>query len=267
MRRACLPAVVWLVVTTQAHAELKIENIQATQGPLGPVRKSLDCYAYDEVFFRYVVTGAKVDDAGKVDSELAIKLTNSGGKVLFHNTGPITGVLALGGGSFPGNAQVTLSEEFPPGKYTLTVTVKDHLASQEAVFRRELNLKATEFAIVTPRFHYDADGQVPAPVGGLTGQTLRFNLRGIGFDRTQGKIDTEMQVQVFDAQGRGLMPRPIQASIRTTDADVVKQAPHLTFRGEMALNRSGDFTLRVTVTDTVGKKTATFESPLRVTAP
>ena len=267
MTRVCLSAALVLIAATQAQAKLEIQNIQAAHGPLGPERKSLDCYPFDEVFFRYVVTGAKVDEAGKVDAELAIKLTDTKGTVLFHDAAPISGVLALGGGSFPGTAQVTLNDKIPPGKYILTVTIKDNLLSQEASFRRELNLKPVEFAIVSPRFFYDPEAKVPAPVGGLTSQTLYFNLLGVGFDRSQAKIDTEMQVQLFDQEGRGMMPRPIQAPVRSNDPDIVKQAPHLTFRGQMALNRAGDFTLRITITDRVGKQTATFEAPLHVTAP
>jgi hypothetical protein len=39
------------------------------------------------------------------------------------------------------------------------------------------------------------------------------------------------------------------------------------FQGELALNRVGNFTLRITVIDCVANRTCTFDTPLRVTAP
>ena len=78
---------------------------------------------------------------------------------------------------------MTLGGEVPPGAYTLTVTVRDKVASTQATFQRAITIKAPAFAIIAPRFSYDADGKAPAPVGGLVGQTLYFKMKVIGFDR------------------------------------------------------------------------------------
>jgi hypothetical protein len=111
------------------------------------------------------------------------------------------------------------------------------------------------------------EGKVPAPAGGLVSQTLYFKLRAIGFDRTQGKIDSDMALDVLDAAGKPVMPRPIRARVQNDQPEVVQKAPFLSFSGEISLNRVGDFTLRVTVSDRVGKKSTQFETPLRVTLP
>ena len=53
----------------------------------------------------------------------------------------------------------------------------------------------------------------------------------------------------------------------TDDAEKAKAVTSLTFSGDIALNRAGEFTLRITLTDRMSKKTAKLEAPLKVVAP
>jgi hypothetical protein len=267
MRRPCLFAAAMLVSGTTAHAGLEIRNIQAAYGPLGPERKVLNVYPSDEVVFRYLITGVKVDGEGRVVGELKLTLSAPDGRILLDETSPTSGVAALGGGSLPGTARVSLPADIPPGAYTLTVTFRDKQSSETASFRRTLDIKASEFAAVALRFSYDPEGKVPAPVGGLVGQMLHFRLKAIGFDRTTGRSDLEMVVRVLDAQGRPTMPVPIRATVDSDDADLVRRATEVNLNGNLTLNRAGDFTLSITVTDRVGKKTTKFEAPLHVASP
>jgi hypothetical protein len=267
MRRTALAAAVLLLSAAAARAEVKIENIEACYGRFGPVRKTLEFYPDDEVFFRYLVTGIKPTAEGGVDGELTIALTSPDSKELLGKKSPASGVLALGGGALAGTASVSLPPGAAPGKYTFTVTFKDNQSNGTASFERELTLKPAEFRIVSPQFSYDREGKVPAPVGGLLGQTLFIRMKVIGFDRTRGSIDTDMRVQVLDAAGKETMPKPITARVRSDNAEVVKQASSVTFSAELVLNRTGQYTLRVTVTDQVGKKTTRLQAPLKVTAP
>ena len=267
MRSPWLVAAALAVSGTSANAGLEIRDIQAAHGPLGPERKALEFYPSDEVFFRYLITGVEVDGEGRVVGELNLNLEAPDGRVLFDETSAISGVTPLGGGSLPGTATVSLPADIAPGQYTLTVTFRDKQSSETASFRRTLVLKAAEFAAVAVRFSYDPEGQVPAPVGGLVGQTLHFRLKAVGFARTTGRIDLEMVVRVLDAQGQPTMPVPVRATVSSDDADVVRRASDVNLKGSMTLNRAGDFTLSITVTDRVGKKTTEFEAPLHVASP
>jgi hypothetical protein len=267
--RLWLTATVLALSAASAPAELEIQHIQAVHGLLGPERQSLEVYPHDEIVFRFHITGVRVDAEGKVDSTLALRLTDeSGTELIKEPPSPLKGVLALGGHTFVGNARLSLGPTVRPGTvYTLTVTVKDNLSSETAQFQRKLKAKAPAFAIVAPRFFFDPEGKVPAPAGGLVGQTLYFRLRAIGYDFTKGKIDSTMEMQLHDADGKELLPKALLVEIRNDDAATVKKASVLTFNGNFVLNRAGTFALRVTVTDRLGKKSATFETPLRVTAP
>ena len=149
----------------------------------------------------------------------------------------------------------------------MTVIVTDKLSKGSASFQRKLTAREKEFALVAPQFFYDADAKVPAPAGGLVGQTLHLRLKAVDFDRSQGKIDTEMKMQVLDSLGRETMPKPLLVALKTDDPREVQKVATLDFKTSLALNRAGKFSLRITVTDRLGKKTARFETPLQVTAP
>ena len=145
--------------------------------------------------------------------------------------------------------------------------VRDNLAGEETSFQRKLTAKPVGFRIVAPQFFYDAEAKVAASAGGLVGQNLYFRLRGIGFERTQNKIDTTMSVQVLDVQGKELLPKAILAELRLDDPMTVPKVSSLNFNGNLTLTRPGHFTLRITLNDRLGQKIAQFETPLEVRAP
>jgi hypothetical protein len=96
---------------------------------------------------------------------------------------------------------------------------------------------------------------------------LHLRFKAIGFARTDDRVEVEMVVQVLDAQGRPTMPVPLRATVASDDADLVKRATDVNLNGNLALNRAGDFTLKITVIDRVGEKTTQFEAPLHVASP
>jgi hypothetical protein len=267
MSRTLLAAALLALAASPALAKLEVEKVEACHGRLGPVRKTLDFYPYDEVVFRFTVTGARADDDGKLDLELAWKLLDDRGKEALAKKRALKGQIVFGSDSFPESVSVLLPEPVIAGDYTLKVTIKDNLSGDETGFEKKLHLKATEFAIVSPQFFHDGAYTVPAPAGGVVGEQLHFRLWTIGFDRSQGKIDNEMTVQVLDKANKELLPKPLRLAAEQEDPKIVRDLPALDFGGSLVLTRAGEFTLRVTVTDRNSKKTATFESPLKVTAP
>jgi hypothetical protein len=267
MRRIFLAAAVLLLAVHAAQAKLEIKDIKAVQGMYGPERKSLDVLPGDEVFFRFTINGVKTDEDGKVHCLLSVQMADSEGKELFKQESPIQGVLALGGASMLSSAFVNFGDNFPAGAYKLTVTVEDQLSKDKDSFTRTLNCRKPEFAIVAPRFYQDKEQRVPATIGGRAGQALYFRVKCIGFKRDNGKIDNQMAVELLDAEGQSVTPKPVLATFTTDDAEMVKQVTSLNFTGDFALNRPGDFTLRITITDRLAKRTAKFEAPLRILAP
>lgn len=261
-------AVVALSVSaTPARAALEIRNIQAAYGQVGPVRPSADYYPGDEIFFRFLVAGAQPDAAGKMSCDLVVTFTGPDDNVLLNQTFPVEGVYALGGDSFPGSARVTLGDDVPPRAYTLTVTLRDKVASTQAKFQRAITVRPAAFAIVAPRFSYDPAGKAPAPVGGLVGQTLCFKMKVIGFDRSRDKIDLRLAVRILDPGTRRVISAPLRVDEATDDVNVVKQGADVTFSGDMSLNRAGDILLRFEATDRVTNQSIALETPMHVANP
>jgi hypothetical protein len=252
---------------TAAQAQLAISKIEASHGRVGPARQSREYFQGDQVFFRFVVSGAQMDKAGELNVEISLVLVDADGNKVLDNRMPLKGQLALGGGTFLGEAQVNLGPNLTPGKYTLTVGVKDCLSNETASFDRQFVCKAAELAIVAVRFFNDAQGKAPAPFGGTLGQTLFFQHKAIGFDRQPNEIHMTMNYRLLDENGKEVTPQPFQTSVRANDPNVIKGATHVDFQGELVLNRVGNFALRITVTDCVANRTCTFDTPLRVTAP
>jgi hypothetical protein len=254
-------------VPNLAFAKLEIRNIQSSYGPLGPVRKSSEYIVGDEVYFRFTTVGARADDDGRLRGEIRLKLFDAKGKLVQKSESPVQQVPALGGESFPAGASWSLDKKFPPGAYELEVEVADLIAGEAASFRRKFTVKPPEFALLRVRFYHDAAARVPARVGGTVGQNLAIKMEAIGFDKSKGEIDVDFEIQVIDAQGKPVTPKPIRVSYHNEKPDEVKAMDSITFSGLLSLNRAGEFAVRMTVTDKRTKKKLEFETPLKVTPP
>ncbi len=265
--RIALATLLMVGSITPIFAKLQIKDVQAAHGQLGPERKDLDYIRGDELYVRFMVVGFTSDADGRLVGELSFEVTDAKKKVVVKQAVPLQQTLALGGGTFPAHVSVTIGDELPIGEYTLKVTVTDNLAKTSDSFEKKLTCKEKKFALVAMRFSQDPQGKVPAAVGGVASQTLYFKARGVGFDKSTGELDLEMTIEVFDSKGKPVMPKPIRSVVHNEDANVVKTVTVITLRGELTLNRPGEFVLKVGLTDKIAKKTVTFEAPLKVTNP
>ena len=248
-------------------AKLEISKIEPALGQLGPERKSLDFYPLDEIMFRYQVAGVKTGADGKTDVEIEVKLVNPFGKNVFDKKTTVLRQLSLGANTFPAYAILPVPEKAPPGEYTLTVQITDRLAKESETFERKLTCKPVSFQIVDLRFWRDADFKVPAPAGGLLGETIHFKLRVIGFDKSKKKVQTALTVTVLDDAGKPIPEKPLVIKAGVDNADDAAKATQVNYNGLLYLNRTGNFTLRFSVEDSEGKQTTAFETPFKVSAP
>lgn len=259
-------ATLFVILTTQAaHAKLELRDVQAAHGMLGPQRADLDYLPGDEVFFRFTVAGARATTEGQVSGEMRLTLTDAAGKAVLRQSSPVQNTLAFGGDRFPAKAVVELGHQFPPGEYRLAVEYTDRVSGESDSFTEAFTVKPSEFGLVRVRFAADEAGQGPTRVGGAVGQPLHLKLVAVGFDRSRGLIDLEMDVRVLDDRGRPVAPQGVRTAVRSDDADTVKAATHATFSAELTRTRPGDFVLKITVTDRQSGKATTFEAPMRVT--
>src|SRR5262249_29113323 len=124
MRRGLFALSVVVAAVGPAFAKVEIRDVKPLHAPLGPERKSLDVLPGDELFLGYVVTGLGADEKGHVNVETTVTVSDPDGKQLLTETNPTRGVLALGGGTFPGLARVGIGRATKPGTYKVSVTVR-----------------------------------------------------------------------------------------------------------------------------------------------
>jgi hypothetical protein len=263
--RWLVAVVVFVLGADGLRAELKIENIQAAYARFGPVRQTLTVTSQDEIFFYFDVVGVQPDGASMINLVVRVEVADPSGKKVLANDNPTRGKLPLGGDRLAGVASVLFGATSAAGAYTLKVTTIDKLSGDKAAFQRTLTYQPGGFHIVSPQFFYDAERKIPAPLGGVAGQTLYVRLNVVGLDPGAVKLDTAMSLQVLDSQGKEMMRQPVVAVIREGSRAKIRQVQFVTFTASLTLTRAGDFTLRIVVDDRAGKQTARFEAPLVVT--
>ena len=196
---------------------------------------------------------------------MGVRLTNAEGRAVYEVKPAARKFdMTLGGDAVQAFGFVTFPEKAAPGEYKLAVNVRDRTSGETTGFERKLTLKPAEFRIVALRFAHDAEGKVPAGTTLVAGDTLHYQFRAIGFDRSQKRVSLVMRVRVFDADGKDVGAKPVEARADVTDPTKAADARSATLGGQAALNRSGEFKLRITVEDTIAKKATTFETPLKV---
>ncbi len=266
MVRIWMTAVTLVLLASTAQAQLKIEKVHGAYGPLGPERPSHDYCLQDRFVIRWLTTGLTLDSEGMIDSELTWKFTAPDGKVVFTQSIPQKGKIFLGGGGGPGSVQGMLDDPtLVPGDYQVELTVKDNLTSKEATAFYPVHVKPVEFALTRAGFSYDAEGAVPAPAGGVVGQSLCFRARVLGFSVDEGHIHLEHSMQVLDAKGRPQMPQPLHGSVKRYSPLLESHDDsHIDIAFPVRFNRAGDFTLCVTAEDKIANKTVQLRIPLHV---
>nr|HEV3144293.1 hypothetical protein [Gemmataceae bacterium] len=264
MMRFLAVSLVAVCLSLPAFADLKIQDVKATYGPNGPARDSLTTFAGDTMFFSYTVTGIKADDNGGIKVRIRNQLKNSDGKVLLSEQQPAQGFLALGGSEMAGYASVTFGLDYPPGEYTVAVTVTDEVANQTMSFERKVELQKPDFAMINVRFFLDADSKVAA--AGTLARTERLYIRfsAIGFDRSANKLDLTMFIQTLDEKGTELIPKPIRAEVKSDQPEQVAKITAANFSGNLVLNRAGAYRIHIMVEDAVNKKKLDVVVPIKV---
>jgi hypothetical protein len=267
MARSILTFVFVLLLGSTVQAKLEIANVQPAYGPIGPERKSLVYYPGDEIVIRYTLKGVSTDANGEADVIISLQITDPAGNILLAKTVPTKAVVALGGSLVPGTATATLGATLKPGKYRLGVTANDKLSGESAAFRRDITLTKTIFTSVSQRFFMDPDGKVPGATSGIVGQTLYYRFGLIGFDRSTGRVETRMELEVLDDEGRQVLTTPSKITYKNEDRGVTPHITQVSFNGSLVLNRAGNFGLRFKFTDVPSGQICRFEAPLRVTDP
>jgi hypothetical protein len=265
MTRFVLAPLVLILAAVTAQGKLELRDVQAAYGPVWPQRTSLDYYPpQDVIFFRFLITGAKLKDGGELDTDVEVKLIDGKGRVVLSQVTPYRGGTQFGGDPFLGYAFLLVTGTVQPGEYTFSATLTDNVSLETAGFERKVRITPPELAVQAVQLFHDPAGRIHAPAQATVGGRLYVRLNIVGFGSSEGKVDLTHKWEVVDAETKAVMPQPIEAAVR----DAIPPGGGVFFNGDTgAFTRPGKFLMRSTITDRISSKTIQYELPLTVSAP
>jgi hypothetical protein len=246
-----------------APGKLALFGTRLTYGPRGPARADSKLLPGDALSVAFDIEGLTADEGGKVRYSTALEVTDSQGKSLFKQAPrDQESVLALGGNVVPAFAQINVGLDQPEGSYTATVTVTDLATKSTQTLTQKFEVQPRGFGIIRVGLSSDPDGQYPLTAFG-PGQSAYVSAVIVGFTRdgTSHQPALTLTLRALDDKGKPTTAKPFSGSI---EKEVPEKALSVPIQFGVPLNRAGSFTVEMTVTDRVSKKTATVTFPLTV---
>jgi hypothetical protein len=257
-----------LTATPAQAGGLKLSNVRMTIGELGPTRPNARLIPGDILFIGYDINGLPIEPDGKVKYKMSMEVIDATGKSIFkQDPKELEDVIPLSGNSIPARAYVTIGLDQDPGNYTCKVTVEDPKSKAKDTLEVKFEVLKRAYAIVAVYATHDFPGQISAPTTGFVGQTLFFSMSVVDFQRDpktkQPNVDVEFQI--LDDKGTPTLAKP---RLETVDekslTKVGEKDPAFAMRFPLFMSRPGKFTAKVTATDKVAKKSATYELPVTI---
>jgi hypothetical protein len=251
-----------LTLAADPPGDLKLANIRATHGLLGPKRTEKSVLPGDSVYVCFDIDGITVNPDGKVKYSIATEVTDSKGTAIFKQEPRDLEVpLSLGGNSVPGYSQIDVGLSQAAGDYTLKLTVVDRAANKTATFTHGFKISEAGFGLVRFATTRDQQRTFPSNVPGA-GEPLWLHFGVVGFerDKTSKQPQVAVELQILDDKDKPV-GKP-QTGI--VGKDVPENVTMLPIQFLLSLNRGGKFTLVVTATDQLSKKTTKTTLPLNV---
>lgn len=247
--------------------ELQFVTVECAQGIFGPVRESDVFHPVDVIDLRYHVKGLTLDPQGKCDLLLSLRITDADGAIIKTFERTIQQVMGFGGDEFYGHASYLAPEEIDPGEYTFRITLHDRIADKTIAQEKKLTCKERGFRISILRTFRDPERRVPGGTRWTVNERLHFALVVVGEDRSRGRVNLKLQIQVTDDEGNNLIPEPIKSEMTENRPEVLEKASSITMAGAIGLHSPGKFRLKITIQDVLTGQTATEVYPIQVDLP
>lgn len=242
---------------------LALSNVRSTHGIMGPVRAEDKLLPGDALFVAFDIEGITVDGAGKFAYSIVTEVSDARGRMAFkQDPKELAGTTSLGGSRVPGYAELRIGLDQEPGDYTLKVTVTDSAARRNQSFTRPFTVLKKDFGLVRLALTSDADGLLPVPVVGV-GQPLWVHYGIVGFARggAEKQPQVAVEIRIVDDSGKATTDKPLAGSVTK---GVPESLPGLPMNFLLSPNRSGKFTVEITATDNLARKSAKLSFPLTV---
>jgi len=251
------------MLPAQPGGGLDITNVRVTHGVSGATRK-VDAYLPgDQLCLSFDVEGIKPDPQGRVKYAIGMEVLDGNSRSLFkQNPKESEATNSLGGTTMPAVATLDIGLDQPPGDHTLKVTITDPATKTTKTFNHKFTILPKAFGIVRVMGAGDPTGTVALPIV-AQGQSVWVNFVTVGFGRSGGNPNLKVEMRVLDEDGKPTLSKPLTGEVTKFD-DPKAQAIPMQFL--ITPNRAGKYTVELTVTDQVSKKSAKATYPLTVMA-
>jgi hypothetical protein len=256
--------------------DFQLTDPRTTYGRLGPTRKDEKFLPGDVYFVTFTASGLTFDKKGNAKYSRQMELLDPNGKQKYKTTEQDMEVFSIqGGGAVTLDAYASLPTDMAAGKYKMKITVTDRGATPEkkAELTREFDVAEKDFGVVRVNCAYDMGGLngpvLPSPGLGCVGQVLflHFGLTGFERDAKTKQPALKLELKMLDAEGKPTLAQPATEGLPKADDPVPEQLSVVPLFFPLMLTKSGKYTVELTATDLVSKKTKTVTYPLSVIEP
>ncbi len=253
--------------------DLQLTNARVTYGRLGPTRKDTKFLPGDVYFVTFDIEGLQFKN-GNAKYSMKMELFDPKGVSKYKSLEREQEVFSIqGGGRLTTDVYAEIATDAAPGKYKIELTVTDVNTKKSAKMTREYEVAEKAFGIVRVNAAYDPGGNrgpvFPAPGLACVGQVpfLHFGVTGFERDPKTKQPKIKLQVRMLDEGGKPLLEKAHEETVPSPDdpaAVVPEQLTVVPLLFSLALTKPGKFTVELTATDLISKKTATATYPLVV---
>lgn len=263
----CSLALAALTLSPAQGGAVKLANVRMTIGELGAPRPSARLLPGDVLFIGYDITGLTIDGDGTAKYSMAMEVQDAAGKPIFkQDPRDLTDFVPLRGNVVPARAFITIGLDQDAGNYTCKITVTDPKTKASDTLTTKFEVAKREFGIVAVYTSHDERGAFSAPTTGVAGQTIfiQFSVATFQRDPKTKQPNVEFTFQIADEKGNPTLAKP-RTHVQDTGVDEKEGA--FAMRFPVFMSRPGKFTVKITATDKVANKTATYELPINVLQP
>jgi hypothetical protein len=248
---------------------LQLTNVRLTVGELGPPRASARVLPGEVLFIAYDIDGLTIDKSGVVKYTMGMEVQDAAGRPVFkQEPQELPETLPLGGNKLPARVFITIGLDQPAGMYTCKVTITDTVNKASNNLSVKFEVLPKDFGIVQVFTSYDPEGKFVAPTAGQVGQMLYIHHSVPDFKRDPKtkQPDVEFKYSIVDEKGQPTLPQPfVTRQDAMSPFKIDEKAGMFARFFPVFLTRPGKFTVKITATDKVGNKTATYDLPITVT--
>lgn len=240
---------------------LRLSNVRATYGVLGPDRPDNKILPGDTLVISYDIEGIQPGADGQAHYRIGMEVADQQRNLHFKQAPKARAVkMTAGSPILQGVATLHVGLDQPPGEYTVKLIVTDDGQHASKEVTKTYEVVSKQFGLV--RVGVDGDATTKAVDPSFhTDRPGRINFSAVGFGHGPGGQPDVRVVMTVQQDGRPALDQP---NVGVLDKGVPDKALMVPMEFQLQLTRSGRYTVELRAEDRVTGQTATATFPITV---